>query len=90
MARGPNFIERDVFNSVLAEVQRVDGGQYEDVDTAYGDMSRLIVAWLARTPPEELKELYNEFGWQSSANARQFHLAARRWFEKFHPDRFIP
>ena len=90
MSRGPNFTERDVFNSMLAEVQRVDGGQYEDVPTAYGDMSRLVVAWLARTTPEELRELYNAFGWQSSANARQFHLAARKWFEKYHPDRPVP
>lgn len=90
MSRGPNFIEREEFNSILAEVQRIDGGQYEDAPTAYGDMSRLVVAWLARTSPEDLRRLYNEFGWQSTANARQFHLAARRWFEKYHPDRTVP
>lgn len=90
MSRGPNFIERDVFKSLLAEVKRVDGAQYEDAPTAYGDMSRLVVAWLARTSPEELKGLYNAFGWQSTANARQLHLAARRWFEKYHPDHPVP
>ena len=90
MTRGPNFIERDVFNSLLAEVPRVDGESYEDAATAYGDMSRLVVAWIARTTPEDLKKLYNEFGWQSSANSRQFHLAARQWFETHHPDRPVP
>jgi hypothetical protein len=86
MARGPNFIEREVFTSLLAEVARTDGEPYEDVATAYGDMSRLVVAWLARTSPDELKRLYNEFGWKSSANSRQFHLAAMKWFEKYHPN----
>jgi hypothetical protein len=90
VTRGPNFIDREEFNSLLAKVKRKDGEQYEDVPTAYGDMSRLVVAWLARTKPEELKDLYNEFGWQSSANARQFHLAARSWFEKYHPDKHLP
>lgn len=91
MSRGPNFIERDEFYALLAEVERVkEGGQYEDIATAYGDMSRLVVAWLARTPPDELKKLYNDFGWKSNANAHQFHLAARRWFEKYHPDRPVP
>lgn len=87
MARGPNFIEREVFESIMAEVPRVDGGTYQDLATVYGDMSRLVVAWLADTSPEELRSLYNKYGWQSSANARQFHLAAKQWFAKYHPDR---
>ena len=40
--------------------------------------------------PEELRELYNEFGWEGDANARQFYLAARKWFEKYHPERPLP
>jgi hypothetical protein len=86
MSRGPNFIEREVFSSLLAEVERVDGESYEDVATAYGDMSRLVVAWIAQTSPDELKRFYNQLGWKSSANARQFHLAAMKWFEKYHPN----
>lgn len=87
MGRGPNFIEREVFESIMAEVPRVDGGAYQDLATAYGDMSRLVVAWLASTPPEDLRLLYNKYGWQSTANARQFHLAAKQWLAKYHPDR---
>jgi hypothetical protein len=86
MTRGPYFIEREVFTSMLAEIQRLDGASYEDVATAYGDMSRPVVAWLAQTSPDELKRLYNRLGWKSSANARQFHLAAMKWFEKYHPN----
>jgi hypothetical protein len=87
MSRGPNFIERSVFDELMAEVPRLDGASYQDLDTAYGDMSRLVVAWLASTPPERLVALYNELGWQGRANARQFHSAAKRWLEKYHPGR---
>jgi hypothetical protein len=90
MTRGPNVVERAVFEEVLAEVPRKDGGQYQDVATAYGDMSRLVVAWLACTPPERLQALYSELGWESTAKVRQFHLAAKRWLEKFHPERPFP
>jgi hypothetical protein len=87
MSRGPNFIDRSVFDELMAEVPRIDGGSYQDLDTAYGDMSRLVVAWLACTPPEQLVALYNELGWQGRANARQFHLAAKRWLAQYHPGR---
>jgi hypothetical protein len=87
MGRGPNFIEREVFESIMTEVPRVDGGPYQDLATAYGDMSRLVVGWLANTPPEELKALYNKFGWQGSANARQFHLAAKQWYATYQSER---
>jgi hypothetical protein len=90
MHRGPNFIEREVFTAMLAEVDRVDGGKYEDVATPYGDMSRLVVALLALSTPEELRTMYIDFGWEGEANARQFHLAARKWFEKYHPERHLP
>jgi len=38
----------------MAEVPRMDGTEYQDLDTAYGEMSRLVVAWLACTPPDGL------------------------------------
>jgi hypothetical protein len=91
MARGgPNFVEKDVFESVLAEVPRVDGTEYQDVATAYGDMSRLIVAWLACTPSKRLQELYGELGWKSTCNVRQCKLAAKHWLAKYHPGRAFP
>ncbi|HZU34436.1 MAG TPA: hypothetical protein VFA18_00935 [Gemmataceae bacterium] len=62
MNRGPNFIEREVFDAVMADVPRADGTPYQDRDTVYGDMSRLVVAWLACTPVEELLALYNQLG----------------------------
>jgi len=89
MARGPNFTDRNVFDEIMSDVPRVDGTEYQDLDTVYGDMSRLVVAWLACTPPERLLTLYNELGWKGHANARAFHLAAKRWLELHHPDRCL-
>jgi hypothetical protein len=90
MPRKRNFIDPEVFAEVLSEVRRVDGKSYEDIDTAYGDMSRLVVAWIACTPATELQRLYSELGWESSCNVRQCQLAAKRWLEKFHPGRHFP
>ncbi len=87
MSRGPNFIERAVFDQLMAEIPRADGAEYQDLDTVYGDMSRLVVAWLACTTPERLRMLYNELGWKGNANARTSHLAAKRWLELYHPGR---
>ena len=87
MSRGPNFIERDVFGEIMREVPRRDGTDYQDVDTVYGDMSRLVVAWLAHTPHDRLRELYNELGWGGSGNARAMHEAVKAWLAKYHPGR---
>jgi hypothetical protein len=87
LGRGPNFIEREVFDAVMVSVPRVDGAEYQDLDTIYGDMSRLVVAFLARTPPEELRVLYNELGWKRSATVRAMHAAARSWLDQYHPGR---
>lgn len=87
MSRGPNFIEREVFDAVMASVRRVDGAEYQDLDTIYGDMSRLVVAFLASTPPEKLRILYNELGWKGSATVRAMHAAARSWLDQYNPGR---
>ena len=50
-------------------------------------MSRLVVAWLASTPPEQLKALYNDMGWEGSASAQVIHEAAREWLNDYHPQR---
>ena len=80
-----NFIEREVFDEIIGEVRRADGRNYEDIDTIYGDMSRLVVAWLSKTSPEDLRELYNQFSWGGTANARAFHECAKVWMAKYRP-----
>lgn len=85
MRKASQFIQREVFDEILAEVRRVDGARYEDVETIYGDMSRLVVAWLANTQPKDLRLLYNKLGWGGNANARAIHEAAKVWLAKNRP-----
>jgi hypothetical protein len=85
---GRNFIEREEFLNLLDDVPRVDGTEYQDKNTVYGDMSRLVVAWLASTPPDDLKSLYTRLGWKGGIRtARQMHEAAKRWLELHQPGR---
>lgn len=84
---GPPFIDRDNFDRLIASVPRRDGDGYEDIKTIYRDMSRLTVAWLAKTQPSEIRRLYNELGWEGSCNARALHECAKAWMTKHHPER---
>ncbi len=85
MAERRNFIDRDVFEALLAEVPRRDGEPYQDVATVYGDMSRLVVALLAKRSVDELRAMYNELGWGGSGNARAMHEAAALWMNRHRP-----
>lgn len=86
MTRGPAFTEREVFERMLAEVRTADGAAYQDVRTIYGDMSRLVVAWLARPTPDEIIRIYNDLGWGGTANGRTLHEGARHWMRTYRPD----
>lgn len=87
MSRGPSFTEREVFEQMLSEIRAADGQPYRDIRTIYGDMARLVVAWLASTPPEEIIRVYNGLGWRGTANGRALHECARHWMRRFHPER---
>ncbi len=87
MSGGPAFTDRAVFEQMLREIRTADGNAYQDLGTIYGDMSRLVVAWLAATPPDEIIRLYNELGWGGNANGRGMHEAARHWMRRYHPAR---
>jgi hypothetical protein len=89
MRGGPPFIDRQVFERVLGEIERARGGSYQDVGTIYGDMSRLVVAWLASTPVDEIVRTYNELGWGGISNARALHEAARHWIKTYHAEKLI-
>jgi len=80
-----NFVDRDKFEEVIRATPRADGGAYKDIATIYGDMSRLVVGWLANTDQRKLAELYNDFGWGGSANVRAIQAAARRWMDEYGP-----
>ena len=87
MGRGPAFIKWEVFTEIFGYIRAADGKPYQDLPTIYGDMSRLVVAWLARTTPDEIIRIYNELGWGGTANGRALHEAARHWMDQYHPGR---
>ena len=80
-----NFVDRDMFEALIRTTPRANGGAYKDIATIYGDMSRLVVAWLANTDKIELAELYNKLGWGGRANVRAIQAAARRWMAEYRP-----
>jgi hypothetical protein len=82
-----NFIDPEVFEEILSEIPRKDGYDRQDLKTAYGDMSRLVVGWLARTSPAELRQIYNELGWNGICCAGVIHKAARKWYATYDPRR---
>jgi hypothetical protein len=88
MPRGPAFVDREEFESILRSITAVDGSPYQDLRTIYGDMSRLVVAWLATTAPEKLQSEYQALSWGGTANVRAIHEAAKQWLQKYHPDRY--
>jgi hypothetical protein len=87
MSQGPLFIRPEVFAETLQELRTLEGTPYQDVNTIYGDMSRLVVAWLASAPPEDLRSLYNQLSWKGNASIRPIQEAARMWLRKHHPKR---
>ena len=84
VAQQKNFINREVFQRVLDEVRTVAGTPYSDPDTVFGDLSRLVVGWLARVTPAEIVAEYQRAGWKGDPHSRALHEAAKRWFE-IHP-----
>jgi len=54
MGRATAFTDREVFEQMVKEITAADGSAYKDIQTIYGDLSRLAVGWLAKTPIEKL------------------------------------
>jgi hypothetical protein len=82
MPRSPLFIDRENFRQLIEGVPTTSGKNYQDVSTIYGDMSRLVVSWLADTDPSQLQNLYNKWGWGGSANVRAMHECAKEWLKR--------
>jgi len=93
--RAENFIDRSVFARILATIPKKHGGSYSDItpkknqkpkETAYGDMSRLVVKLLATKTPKEIAELYRELGWGGKPMVRSLHEAAKKWCKEHRDD----
>jgi hypothetical protein len=80
-----NFVDHDTFKELIRATPRADGRAYEDIAAIYGDMSRLVVGWLATTDQRELAKLYNRFGWGGRANVRAIQAAAILWMDTYRP-----
>lgn len=80
------FIDHDAFVDLLQTMNRLDGETYQDLETVYGDMSRLVVGLLSRTDPKVLQEMYTAGSWQGSANVRAMHEAAKLWMQRHRPE----
>src|SRR5271169_4994880 len=87
MSKKTNFIERKTFEEIIYSFPLRDDAEYEEIDAIYGDMSLLVVAWLACTPPDKLRLLNSELGWGGSASASVIHRAAKAWLNIHHPGR---
>jgi hypothetical protein len=81
-----NFIDRDVFEQLINQIETTKGGKYQDIATIYGDLSRLVVAIVANTEPAKLQETYNQLQWKGSANVRAMHEVANYWYKIYHPE----
>lgn len=87
MSRGKNFIGRETFEQLLGQIDSVYGTRYQDFQTIYGDLSRLVVAIIASMSPAELQEVYTKLGWGGNASTRAMHEVAKQWYSTYHPCR---
>lgn len=81
MAKGPLFIEWKNFSQLIEAVPNSSGETYQDARTIYGDMSRLVVSWIANCQSSELEALYAAYGWGGSPNVRAMQECARHWLQ---------
>lgn len=77
-----NFTDPQRFDTLLKEIPTANGGKYQDPKTIYGDMARLVVAWIANTDAAELDRIYN-LAFKGPANIRPVQECAKLWMKKF-------
>jgi len=84
------FIELDVFVKTLELVNTSQGGaDYQDVRALYGDMSRAVVAWLAKASSEDIAQTYERGGWRGTPDIHGLQQAARMWYAANCPERVL-
>ena len=86
--RGPLFLRPEVFEEHLRAVPTRSGGEFVDLETPFGDLSRLVAAWLATTPAEELVTTYKRC-WGGYPQVRAVQSAAKDWLRRYHPERAV-
>ena len=86
MEKTKAFIDRKVFDRLIAKVGNKKGDAYKDVPTIYRDLSRLVVGFLANTKGSDLQKLYKQVGWEGNANVRAIRACAKAWLDEEHPN----
>lgn len=76
------FIDQQAFKKLIAEIVNLSGHPYQDIDTIYRDMSRLVVVWIHRTSAADLRRTYKECGWEGSPNVRAIKACAKQWLSQ--------
>jgi hypothetical protein len=87
MPKGPLFIERGTFEQIIDGILNSSGQKYQDVNAIYGDMSRLVVSWLANSTLSDLQALYKDLGWGGEPNVRAMKECAKEWLNRYHPEK---
>jgi hypothetical protein len=77
-----NFIDREEFKRIIDNVPNLQGQPYQDPDTIYGDMSRLVVGCLAKLDTDLLRMLYQYGGWRPEANVVAMKACAEAWMQQ--------
>jgi hypothetical protein len=82
------LIDQRAFSELVSAVQTKAGGNYQDIDTIYRDMSRLVIALLHTTDTATLGEIYHRL-WKGQPNIRAMKACERAWVER-HGKAFPP
>src|SRR6186713_2798728 len=77
----PTFPDCSSLNAVVTE-----GSGDDDASPYRDDLSASPVVWLANTPPAQIIEAGDRFGWPDRSDAQALHDCARRWLTEFHPE----
>jgi len=76
------FIREDVFMGLLGELKNRSGEPFTDKETIYGDLSRLVVAWILETEPKILRAAY-QAKWGGQPNIPAIKKTAALWKSRY-------
>lgn len=81
-SRSDLFIREDVFIGLLGELKNRNGKPFTDKETIYGDLSRLVVAWILETKDEHLRAIYQS-NWGGEPNIPAIKKTAALWKSRY-------
>jgi hypothetical protein len=80
-------LNESTFTDCPALNAAVSEGSGDGDTTPHGNaVSGSPVVWLANTPPAQIIEARDRFGWPDRSDAQALHDCARRWLTEYHPE----